>query len=78
MKASLIIFFLHSGHIVLLSAHVQNTTNRFIFLDFFYFDVYFNAYFTHIHMLSGALILDKLLYSFDPSPPPPHTPFEDN
>ena len=26
MKASLIIFFLHSGHIVLLSAHIQNTT----------------------------------------------------
>ena len=26
MEASLIFFFLHSGHIVLLSAHVQNTT----------------------------------------------------
>ena len=26
IKASVIIFFLHSGHIVLLSAHIQNTT----------------------------------------------------
>ena len=43
MKASLIIFFLHSGHIVLLSAHVQNSTNRFIFPVSFYFDGYFNG-----------------------------------
>ena len=71
MKASLIIFFIHSGHIVLLSAHVQNTTNRFIFPVSFYFDGYFNAYYTHIRMLSGALILGKLFYSFDPSAPLP-------
>ena len=33
----------HSGHIVLLSAHVQNTTNCFIFPVSFYFDGYFNG-----------------------------------
>ena len=33
----------HSGHIVLLSAQVQNTTNCFIFPVSFYFDGYFNG-----------------------------------
>ena len=76
MKVSLIIFFLHPGGIVLLSAHVQNTTIVSFFS--FYFDRYFNsflwvilllrfsineyllflhAYFTHIRMLSGALVI---------------------
>ena len=71
MKALLIFFFLHSGHIVLLSAHVQ-IVSFFLFLfilmgilmgnitsQIFYQSVFLflHAYFTHIRMLSGALII---------------------
>ena len=38
-------FFLHSGHIVLLSALVQNTTIVSFCLFLFYFDGYFNSFF---------------------------------
>ena len=38
-------FFLHSGHIVLLSAHVQNTTIVSFCLVSFYLDGYFNSFF---------------------------------